>query len=469
MGSTTRSNTNAKIRGGATGSSVEAAVMAVERSGGVVRPALPVNRKRDEPMKTTKSYGISKKVIWDAYRRVKANRGAAGIDEESIGMFEVNLSRNLYKVWNRMCSGSYFPPPVMAVEIAKKKGGTRRLGIPTVADRVAQTAVKMSIEPALEALFHPDSYGYRPGKSALQAVAVTRQRCRQYNWVVEFDIQGAFDHLRHDLLMKAVRKHVKDSWAVLYIERWLKAPFKTQEGEILERTAGTPQGGVVSPVLMNLFMHFCFDEWMRRENTLCPFARYADDAVIHCFSRQQAQRILAAVESRLKECGLKMHPDKSAVVYCKAGHRRENYPITQFTFLGFTFKQRCGRSREGEGYTAFRPAISQEALKEIREEIRDWKIPRQTPASIGELAARYNPIIRGWCNYYGVFYKTAMCRIFEELNRRLARWARNKYRKLARHKRRSFAWLAQVARKMPTLFAHWLIFGVPAPRTMGAG
>lgn len=281
---------------------------------------------RDEPMSSTKSFGISKYVVLEAYRRVKANRGAAGIDNESIEMFEADLKSNLYRIWNRMSSGVYFPPAVKQVEIAKKNGGTRILGVPTVSDRIAQMVVKLTVEPQLDGLFHPDSYGYRPGKSAKQAIAITRQRCWRFDWVVEFDVKGAFDNLDRDLLMKAVRTHIKDRWVLLYIERWLTAPFETTDGVVVHRDKGTPQGGVVSPLLMNLFMHYCFDRWMQKTHPQCPFARYADDAVVHCRSQAEAEHLLAAIGERLAHCRLMMHPDKSKVVYCKDNKRRREYP-----------------------------------------------------------------------------------------------------------------------------------------------
>ena len=275
-------------------------------------------------MTSTKPYDIAKRTIWEAYQRVKANRGAAGVDDETIAMFEQDLSKNLYKLWNRMSSGSYFPPPVRQVEIPKATGGIRKLGVPTVSDRVAQTAVKLLIEPILEPLFHADSYGYRPGKSAKQAVAITRQRCWKYDWLVEFDIKAAFDQIDHGLLLKAVRKHIKENWILRYIERWLTAPFETAQGTRLPRDRGTPQGGVVSPILMNLFMHYAFDVWMKRHFPQCPFARYADDAVVHCRSQEQAQEVMHAIASRLAECGLTMHPEKSKIVYCKDRSRTQN-------------------------------------------------------------------------------------------------------------------------------------------------
>src|ERR1017187_200584 len=326
MANTMRKNTDARARGGAVRSSYEALVM---RGGGGAavsgRPTSPTRHVGMSDMTSTKPYCIAKRTVWEAYQQVKANRGAAGIDDETIAMFEQNLSRNLYKLWNRMSSGSYFPPPVKQVEIPKAKGGTRKLGIPTVSDRIAQTVVKRIIEPKLDPMFHTDSYGYRPGRSAKQAIAVTRKRCWQYDWVVEFDIKSAFDQIDHGLLMKAVRSHIKEGWILLYIERWLTAPFETTDGERLPRERGTPQGGVVSPILMNLFMHYTFDFWMKRTNPQCPFARYADDAVVHCKSQRQAEEVMRSIALRLVECGLTMHPEKSKIVYCKDDKRSEEH------------------------------------------------------------------------------------------------------------------------------------------------
>ena len=407
-------------------------------------------------MATTKSFEIARQVVWEAYKRVKANKGVAGVDGESIARFEKHLKRNLYKVWNRMSSGSYLPPPVKQVEIPKRSGGKRSLGIPTVADRVAQMVVKLSIEPSVEPIFHPDSYGYRPGKSAKAAIAVTRKRCWRYDWVVEFDIKGAFDNIDHDLLMKAVKHHVKARWMLLYIERWLTAPFETEDGVLIPREKGTPQGGVISPLLMNLFMHYAFDKWLERTHRQCPFARYADDAVVHCRSRAEAEQLLKAISARLQACLLVMHPDKSGVVYCKDSNRRMDYAQTQFTFLGFTFRPRAAVSRAGKRFTSFLPAVSAEALKRMRQAIRGWTLNHQTHVSLEQLACQYNPVIRGWWNYYGSYYRTKMRELYGYLDQRLATWARRKYRKLNCHKQRSFLWLRRIANKQPSLFFHWL-------------
>jgi RNA-directed DNA polymerase len=419
-------------------------------------------------MSSGKPFGITKRMVLDAYLHVKANKGAAGIDEESLQMFEANLSSNLYKLWNRMASGSYFPPAVKQVEIEKKTGGVRKLGIPTVSDRIAQQVAKARIEATLDPIFDPDSYGYRPNKSVQEALEVTRQRCWEHDWVVEFDVQKAFDELDHELMDKAVRKHVKEEWALLYIERWMKVPSVTAEGAILPRDKGVPQGGVVSPLLMNLFMHYAFDKWMRRRFAQLPFARFADDAVVHCRSESEAQEVLAAIDERLKECKLRMHPLKSAVVYCKDSKRKKEYPRIQFTFLGFTFGPRSAWNRTGKRFTGFLPAVSREALRRMMREMRGWKLHRQTPLSLQELAQRYSPILRGWLNFYGHFYRSAMRRLFDQFDRRLAHWARRKYKKLAHYKVRSFKWLAKVARRQPRLFDHWLIFGRTKVRTMGA-
>lgn len=411
-------------------------------------------------MTSTKPYSIAKRVVWEAYQLVKANRGAAGVDDETIAMFEQNLSGNLYKLWNRMSSGSYFPPPVKQVEIPKAKGGTRKLGIPTVSDRVAQSVVKLMIEPTLDPIFHDDSYGYRPGKSAKQAVAVTRKRCWKYDWVVEFDIKAAFDQIDHALLMKAVRRHIKESWILLYVERWLTAPFETADGVSLPRTQGTPQGGVVSPILMNLFMHYAFDSWMQRTWPQSPFARYADDAVVHCRSLAQAEAVMRAIATRLEECGLTMHPEKSKIVYCKDGARTGTYPNVQFTFLGFTFRPRKALSKYQRRFTGFLPAVSSDALKRMRQTVRSWRIHRRTSATLDELAQQCNTTIQGWWNYYGAFYRTAMHNLFDYVDRRLEQWARRKYKRMRQRDRRSQEWLRKMRAIYPRLFVHWRVAGV---------
>jgi RNA-directed DNA polymerase len=296
-------------------------------------------------LERAKPFEISKKVVWEAWKRVKANHGAAGVDEESIADFEKGVKDNLYKIWNRMSSGCYFPPAVRTVGIPKKDKRVRLLGIPTVADRVAQMVAKMYLEPVLEPNFHPDSYGYRPGKSAIQAVEVTRRRCWKYDWVLEFDIKGLFDKMDHDLLMRAVRKHTGCKWILLYIERWLKVPFQKEDGTLVERTKGTPQGGVISPLLANLFLHYVLDKWMKRNYPQTPFCRYADDGVVHCRDEAEARLMKEVLENRFKECNLELHSEKTRIIYCKDENRRGEHPHTKFDFLGFTFRPRRSKNR----------------------------------------------------------------------------------------------------------------------------
>jgi len=272
----------------------------------------------DQLKSSGKPFDISRIEVWNAWLKVKGNQGAPGVDGQSLVAFEADLKNNLYKIWNRMSSGSYFPPPVKAVEIPKAHGeGTRMLGVPTVADRVAQTVVAARLEAEVEPIFHSDSYGYRPNRSALDAVGACRKRCWEYNWVIDLDIRKFFDSVRWDLVVKAVEAHTEDLWVLLYVKRWLAAPLQRADGTLQERERGTPQGSAVSPVLANLFMHYAFDVWLTREFPGIAFERYADDAVVHCVSRPQAERVLAALHERMAEVGLQLHPDKTKIVYCK--------------------------------------------------------------------------------------------------------------------------------------------------------
>jgi RNA-directed DNA polymerase len=393
--------------------------------------------------------------VWDAYKRVKANKGAAGIDEESIADFEINLKGNLYKIWNRMSSGSYFPPPVRVVEIAKKDGGQRKLGVPTVSDRIAQMVAKLYFEPQVDAYFHPDSYGYRPGKSAIEAIETARQRCWRFDWVLDLDIKAFFDEIDHELLMRAVRKHTDCRWLLLYIKRWLKAPAQLEDGTLVSRGKGSPQGSVISPLLANLFLHYAFDEWMRRNHSSIPFERYADDILVHCKSEGQARWIKSAIEKRLQQCRLQLHPQKTKIVYCKDSSRRGNYSNEKFDFLGYTFRPRLSKSRKGEFFVNFSPAVGDEAAKSMRRAIRGWRIHRMSDKSIEDISRIFNPVLRGWLNYYGRFYKSALYPIFDQLNCALKRWAMRKYKKLRGRQRRARYWLGRIACREPMLFAHW--------------
>ena len=409
-----------------------------------------------------KPFAISKWVVWEAYRRVKANQGAAGVDEVSMAEFEVDLKGNLYKLWNRLSSGSYLPPPVRAVEIPKHSGGVRVLGVPTVADRIAQTVVRLYLEPEVEPVFHPDSYGYRPGRSALDAVAVCRERCWEADWVIDMDIRGFFDNLDHDLVLRAVAHHTDQRWILLYVQRWLQAPMQRQDGSLLARDRGSPQGSAISPILANLFMHYAFDAWMAREYPGVQFERYCDDVVVHCRSEAQAHHVREAIAVRLDACGgLELHPDKTRIVYCKDGKRRGSYGHTSFTFLGYGFRVRKVRTKAGKYFFGFNPAISDEAAKRIRGQIRSWRLHLRSGMTLEQLAREINPVVRGWINYYGRFHKSALHPTFRHLNEILTRWAMRKYKRLRYYRRRARRFLADIARREPTLFAHWRLGAWP--------
>jgi RNA-directed DNA polymerase len=411
---------------------------------------------------TVKPFDISKWVVWEAYEKVRANQGAAGVDGESITEFEEDLKGNLYKLWNRMSSGTYFPPPVRAVEIPKAGGkGVRVLGVPTVADRVAQTVVKLYLEPEVEPLFHRDSYGYRPGRSALDAVATCRERCWKKDWVIDLDIRAFFDSLDHDLVLRAVSKHTDLRWVLLYVQRWLKAPLQREGGILVARDRGTPQGSAISPLLANLFFHYAFDMWLAREFPSVSFERYADDAVVHCVSEAEARHVLAAIARRMMQVGLELHPDKTRVVYCKDGQRSGSYERERFDFLGYTFRPRLSKSRNGQFFVNFSPAVSDDAAKAIRWEIRRWRLHLRSDKSLSDLARAINPIVRGWINYYGRFYKSMLYPTLKRINEYLIRWARRKYKRLRAHDTRTREWLHTVARREPNLFAHWQLGVLP--------
>lgn len=403
----------------------------------------------------TKPFEISKWEIKEAWEEVRANKGAPGVDGQSIEDFEKDLKGNLYKIWNRMSSGSYFPPPVRAVEIPKSHGGgTRMLGIPAVADRVAQTVVARHLMRLVEPVFHSDSYGYRPGRSALDAVEKCRERCWKRDWVVEFDIARFFDSVPWDLLVKAVEANTDAVWVTLYVRRWLAAPLVMPDGSQLQRDRGTPQGAPVSPVLANLFLHYAFDLWMGREFPAVQFERYADDAVMHCVSERQAREVLRALRNRMVEVGLELHPDKTRIVYCKDQRRRGSNEHTAFTFLGFTFRARKNRDRKGAQFLSFTPAVSKEALKKMGRVVRSWHLHTRSDLSFVQLAHRINPVVAGWVNYYGRFRSWEMGPVLRRINAYLVRWIRQKYERLA-PKRKAIAKFQEIAKRYPGMFAHW--------------
>ena len=405
-------------------------------------------------MKESKQYNISKKVVLEAYKRVRQNKGSAGIDGIDFAKFEENLKDNLYKIWNRMSSGSYFPSPVLAVEIPKKNGGIRTLGIPTISDRIAQMTARMYLEPKVEPIFHKDSYGYRPNKSAIDAIGKVRQRCWRYDYVIELDIKGLFDNIDHELLMKAVELHTDEKWLKLYIRRWLKTPFATKEGILTERKSGTPQGGVISPVLANIFLHYAFDVWMERNYPIAPFARYADDAIIHCKSEKEAKEIKEALNQRMKQCKLELHPDKTRIVYCKDEDRTEDYPITQFDFLGYTYKAVYIKCKDGKLRNNFIASASQKACKNLRDKIKELKLHKMSGSSINIIAKSINPIVRGWINYFGKYNVSALKYTIKCIESRIVRWAMNKYKHFRGRRQRAEKWLSELRNREPKLFVH---------------
>lgn len=402
-----------------------------------------------------KSFDITKREVWEAYKRVRANRGAAGADGVTLTEFDQNLSKNLYRIWNRMASGSYFPPAVKRVDIPKSDGKTRPLGIPTVADRIAQMVVQKRLEPILEPIFHENSYGYRPGRSAHDALRTARGRCWRYDWVLDLDIKGFFDNIDHDLMMRAVKKHTDCRWVILYIERWLKADVLMPDGTLESRNRGTPQGGVISPLLANLFLHYAFDQWMVRNHPAIPFERYADDVICHCSSLVQAQTLRAELQERLAACQLQMHPGKTCVVYCADANRRGVYNQRKFDFLGYTFKPRQAMNRRGQLFTSFSPAVGDRAGKAMRHEILSWGLQRLSRYGLADLLSQYGKVLTGWVRYYGLFHPSTLQRALKSMDLHLVKWAQRKYKRFRGHVSRAWKWLSQLQIRAPTLFPHW--------------
>lgn len=413
-------------------------------------------------MRRARPFEIAKQSVLNAWYSVKSNHGSHGIDEQTISEFETDLKNNLYKLWNRLSSGSYFPPPVRAVEIPKRNGKMRQLGIPTVGDRIAQTVVRDHFEKLVDPYFHPDSYAYRHGKSAHDAIAATRKRCWRYDWVIEFDIKSAFDNIDHDLMLKAVRHHTACRWTLLYIERWLKAPLAKRDGQVVAREKGTPQGGVISPLLFNLYLHYAFDEWMKRNYPQIQFARYADDGLLHCRSEREAIYMQKVIGDRFRSCGLELNPEKTRIVYCRDANRKGQYPNIQFEFLGYVFRGRLAKSKLGKYFNSFSPAISRPSAIRICRQMRSWKLSRWTNADVDNIAEKINPSLRGWWNYYGAFYPSSFKRVLSHLNMILVKWAVRKYRQFKGSQDKARKWLRRLSEREPNALFHWQLGIKPA-------
>jgi RNA-directed DNA polymerase len=402
-----------------------------------------------------KSLPISKRMVYNSYLKVIAKDGSAGIDKQSIEMFNENLSDNLYKLWNRLTSGSYFPPPVRTVFIPKRQGGKRPLGIPTVGDRIAQGVVKDYLEPIVETIFHSSSFGYRPGKSAHDAIKQCQDNCIKYAWVIDVDIKGFFDNISHDIMLQLLQQHTQEKWVLLYAERWLKAGVEQEDGSIVARTKGTPQGGVISPLLANIYLHHGLDKWMDEANLQNPFERYADDIVIHCSSKEQAEQLLEKLKARMQQYELELHPEKTRIVYCKNYQRNDKHDNNSFTFLSYSFQPRTIKDKFGRTnrLEVFSPAISQMARTNIRRVLREMLNPQISHVKLEEFAERLNPKIRGWVNYYTRFNRSIGFNVFYYLNELIRQWIKNTY------KLKGNTWLYDKYRTIqsanPDLFYHW--------------
>lgn len=403
----------------------------------------------------TKTQPITKEQVWDAYCQVRKNGDSGGVDKLTLKDYEAVKSKELYKVWNRMASGSYFPSPVRRMEIPKEGGKTRKLGIPTVNDRVAQMVVRHYLEPRLERIFHKHSFGYRPGRNAHMAVKQVKAECWKKSWVIDLDIEGFFDNLDHELLMRALRRHVEESWVLLYVERWLKAPIDLGEGRLKYPEKGSPQGGVISPLLSNLFLHYAFDRWMEINYPSITFERYADDIIVHCETIKQAEWLLVQIGKRLQSCNLQLHPEKTKIAYCKQSGRGASYERVTFDFLGFTFKPKKARKRTGELFLGFGPVISVRSVTRITAELKHLGLHRRTRHELTTLAEILDPKLRGWFNYYGRIDKWTFSLVMFKLNERLIKWACKRFKRFKRSTLRARKWLVGVYNDFPNLFYHW--------------
>jgi group II intron reverse transcriptase/maturase len=406
-----------------------------------------------------KTQPITRLQVQNAFKRVRANGGSAGVDKITIAEVEANKRKYLYPLWNRMSSGSYFPKAVRQTLIPKANGKKRALGIPTITDRVAQQVIATELESIVDRQFSQDSFGYRPNKSAHDAVEQCRINCMKYSWVIDLDIKGFFDNIDHELLMKAIRHYTGKKHILLYCERWLKAPVQLSDGTIKHTEGkGTPQGGVISPVLANIFLDIVFDKWIKKHYPDTEFERYADDIVVHCQHFKQAMRLMESIKERFRDCKLELNSEKSKIVYCRRNQKHQppfNVRYQKFDFLGFTFKPRIVKER-GKIKLGFSPAISQRSISGISNELLKLKIHRRVDVSITTIAEILNPKIRGWFEYYSKFRKSEMWKLFKVVNFRIAKWVRNKYRRFWRSPWiKVFMHLQRIARAYPSMFEHW--------------
>jgi len=406
----------------------------------------------------TKSVPITKMMVWDAYKLVKRNKGSAGVDLQTLEGFEKVRSKELYKIWNRLASGSYFSSNVKRVDIPKDGGKTRPLGIPTVSDRIAQQVIKTYIEPRLDAEFMDNSYGYRPSKSAHQAVKEVQKNVRKYSWVIDLDIQEFFENVNHELLFKALQVHVPETWVQMYIKRWLEAPIQLEEGTLIHsKGRGTPQGGVISPLLSNLFLHYCIDKWLASRFPEIKMVRYADDMIIHCSTQREAKYLLNKVTERFKQCGLSVHPQKTKIVYCKKeGRNLKGLPV-QFDFLGFSFRPIMTKLRKGGFFLQYDCQMSRKSKKRILKDLRGLNIHNKTQSNLQDLAFMLNPKIRGWINYYGKIKRNSLKPVFYYLHHRIIKWILNKYKRFKRSCVLAVKWLRRITKDYPNMFYHWAL------------
>jgi len=432
--------------------------MEPDRRGQVIQSSLILQlAERMIEWNKTKSVPISTTMVWEAYKKVRRNKGSAGVDEVSMAEYDADRSKHLYKLWNRLASGSYFPPPVKEVEISRKDGKIRKLGIPTISDRVGQMVVKDYLEPRFEKIFSPNSYGYRPNKNAHQALESVRKNCWRQDWVIDLDIKGFFDNIDHKKLMQAVEKHVPEQWAKMYIIRWLEAPVLKKTGELVSKQGkGTPQGGVISPLLANLFLHYVLDKWLELTDPQVKLERYADDAILHCNSKAHAEETLRKAQTRIESCGLELHPDKTKLVYCRDFRRMENHPQVKFDFLGYSFQPRTAKSRKtGKLFLGYDCAISISSRKRIADRLEELNIENLSFKSIVGIAQFLNPMIRGWVHYYGKFRGYELSKVFQLLRKRLVKWARKRYKRYRTSLTKAYKWLDRVRKQFPYLFYHW--------------